>query len=174
MPRGRTPTWPVSPAPKPPTPRQRFAALKWSSAERVIARRGFQRALQQELAEVMRQAKKIARKDRATVRPVGVGTLSNRAPERNRPSVRLPLFRPPRRLRPSDPDRAPPRTRLTRTDGRKAPTHPPHGSGWASICRIRQIARQAKSSAPGPIRPWQRRSERTLRNPDRPDVTSGN
>jgi hypothetical protein len=53
----------------------------WSSAEKVIARRAFERALQQDLEEVMRQAKKIAENDRATVRPVGVGTLSNRAPQ---------------------------------------------------------------------------------------------
>jgi len=61
----------------------------------------------------MRQAKKIAQKDRATVRPVGVGTLSNRAPQRNRPPVRFRRFRP-ERLRRPDPERPPPRTRLTK------------------------------------------------------------
>jgi hypothetical protein len=108
----------------------------------------------------MRQAKKIAEKDRAAVRFVGVGTLSNRALQGNRPPARLPRFRPPERLRRPDPEGPPPRTRLTRTVGRKAPTHPPHGPGWASICRIYQIARQAKSSAPAPFGLGsQRRSE---------------
>jgi hypothetical protein len=68
---------------------------------------------------------KIAEKDRATVRPVGVGTLSNRAPQRNRPPVRLPPFRPPERLRRPDPERRPPRTRLTRLSAEKL-RHIPH------------------------------------------------
>src|SRR5882762_2935437 len=78
-------------------------------------------------------SKENGRKDRAAVRPLGVGTLPDRAPQRNRSPVRLPLFRPPQRLRQPNPERPPPRTRLTRPVGRKAPTHPPNGPGSASI-----------------------------------------
>ena len=100
MPRGRTPTWPVSPR----SPEH----LDHDSQPEVVERRKSHRHL-------------------------------------------LPLCRPPERLRRPDPERPPPRTRLTRTVGRKAPTHPPHGPGWASVCRICQIARRAKSSAPAPF-----------------------
>src|SRR6266852_710926 len=85
-------------------------------------------------------SKENGRKHRATVRPVGVGTLSNREPQRNRPPVRLPLFCPHQRLRRPNPERRPTRTRLTRPVGGKAPTHSPDGPGLASIRTLKGAA----------------------------------
>jgi len=50
------------PRPEVPNTYTTIRSLKWSSAEKVIARKAFERALQQDLEEVMRQAKKMARR----------------------------------------------------------------------------------------------------------------
>jgi hypothetical protein len=50
------------PRPEVQNPYTMMRSLKWSGAEKVIARRAFDHALQQDLEEVIRQAKKMAEK----------------------------------------------------------------------------------------------------------------
>lgn len=64
-------------------------SLIWSAAEKVVARKGFDLALQRELEAVMVEAKKKGQKHSAAVRPLGLGAFSDKAAYRNRPPVRL-------------------------------------------------------------------------------------
>ena len=50
------------PRPEVPNTYTTIRSLKWSDAEKVVARKAFECALQQDLEEVMRQAKKMAEK----------------------------------------------------------------------------------------------------------------
>jgi hypothetical protein len=62
--------------------------LKWSPAEKAIARKAFDRALGRELEAVILETKSKAR----AVRPLGAGTVPHSAPPGDRPQVRLPLL----------------------------------------------------------------------------------
>ena len=48
------------PRPEAQNPYTKIRSLKWSSAEKVIARKAFEHALQQDLGAIVRQAKKMA------------------------------------------------------------------------------------------------------------------
>jgi len=141
----RTRTWPAYPA-EAPNLYTMIRTLKWSDAERkAIARKAFERALQQDLEAIIRQAKKMAGRIEQPSDLWELERYLTDRPQRNRSPVRLPLFRPPQRLRRPNPERPPPRTRLTRPVGRKAPTHPPTGPGFASIRTLKGTLSRATS-----------------------------
>jgi hypothetical protein len=62
--------------------------LKWSPAEKVVARKAFDLALRRELEAVIIEAKKGA-ENPTTVRPLGFGTLLDRPSHADRPPIRL-------------------------------------------------------------------------------------
>jgi hypothetical protein len=116
------------PRPEVQDPYTMIRTLKWSGAEKVIARKAFEQALQHDLGAIIRQAKKMAGR---IEHPSDLWELERYLTAR--PPVRLPLLRPHLRLRRANPETPPPRTRLTGPVGGKAPTHPPHGPVSASV-----------------------------------------
>jgi hypothetical protein len=66
--------------------------LKWSRAEKQIARKAFELALDREFRNVIRRAKDMVRQHRTTDRSLGSGALSDREPQEDQSHIRLSIL----------------------------------------------------------------------------------
>lgn len=86
--------------------------LKWSHAEKTIARRAFTRALEREFEVVIREAKEMAGKIEQPSDLWDLESYLTQKPQGDRPQIRLPVLGSHARLGEAYPRRPPPRGRV--------------------------------------------------------------
>ena len=96
--------------------------MKWSPAEKAVARRAFDLALRRELEAVVREAKDRAAKIQEASELWELERWLTQRRTGDRPQVRLPLLRPPARPRDPPQRRTPRRRRPARPRARQAPS----------------------------------------------------